>query len=134
MEDVEKPFKIQCNSEVFEYVRRFCEYHMQNPKMVSKFTPDGPIDHFIPFDKALSLELREKPDVLFQLVDAADLLDQMKLLDLACRSCAMLLYGQNEEQIRKKFSLLYHRHNNTNATPVTVCKPTAFGHEQTFPR
>ena len=120
MQEDSPALKIPVRSEALEYVCKFCQYHKENPKMVSRFTKDGPIDHFIPFDKTFSLELREKPEVLFYAIAAADYLDQTKLLDVLCRSAAMLLYCQNEQQIREKFRLFP---TTRKAKILAVCSP-----------
>ena len=105
MQEDSPALKIPVRSEALEYVCKFCQYHKENPKMVSRFTKDGPIDHFIPFDKTFSLELREKPEVLFYAIAAADYLDQTKLLDVLRSARSSVCFQQ---PARQKYSLFAH--------------------------
>jgi len=99
--DYSLPVSLRC----LEKVDKFCEYHSKNPTQTSVLDERFVIDHFKEFDKAFSLEMRENVDLLFETITAAQYLNQPYLLDVLCRSAALLIKNKNTETVRKVLSI-----------------------------
>jgi len=105
MDEAPEGFSLPVSLKCLEKVDQFCAYHSQNPTQRSVLDERFVIDHFMEFDKKFSLEMREDVDLLFQTIVAADYLGQRYLLDVLCRSAALLIKNKNKETVMKVLSI-----------------------------
>jgi len=92
---------IPVSSASLAVVEKFCKYHAEHPGEYSVYNPLGIINSFKQFDKSFSDELRENVDLLFETMAATDYLNEPNLLDVLCRTAALLIKGKPHEEVRK---------------------------------
>lgn len=78
-----------------------CRYHHENPSPDDKKEGSDRLDDISPWDKKF---IEVDQDMLFQLITSSNYLDIKPLLDLACKSVALMIKGKSPEEIRKTFS------------------------------
>jgi len=105
MDSAPDSFSLPINLRCLEKVKQFCEYHAKNPKERSVLDERFVIDHFKEFDKKFSLEMREDVDLLYETIAAADYLNQSYLLDVLCRTAAILIKNKPVEKVREILSI-----------------------------
>lgn len=95
------------SSAALAVVEKFCKYHLENPNTHSNIPADykGIINHFKEFDGSFSTEIAANPDLLFETISAADFLNESNLLDVLCRTAALLLKNVPIEDVKKRLRL-----------------------------
>ena len=87
-------------SRVIEYVERHFDADESDPS--SSFNPSDD-DPLARFDEEL---VSVDNDTLFDLLEAANFLNIVKLLDLTCKAVAEQMRGKTTDEIRKKFHIV----------------------------
>jgi len=101
LEDDSAVLPLDVSSQCLEKVDKFCKFHHENPTQTSVLDERFVINHFMPFDKQFSEEMSKDLDLLFQTIRAADYLNQRYLLDVLCRTAALLIKNKNQETVCK---------------------------------
>jgi S-phase kinase-associated protein 1 len=80
----------------------YCKYHHENPLPDDKTEDMKRLDNIHPWDKKFT---EVDQDTLFQFILAANYLDIKSLLELTCKTVALMIKGKSPEEIRKTFSM-----------------------------
>eukprot|EP01105_Mastigella_eilhardi_P025587 TRINITY_DN700_c0_g1_i1.p1 TRINITY_DN700_c0_g1~~TRINITY_DN700_c0_g1_i1.p1 ORF type:complete len:149 (+),score=56.20 TRINITY_DN700_c0_g1_i1:397-843(+) len=91
------------NFKILSKVVDYCKYHHENPSPDDKKEDSKRLDDISPWDKKFT---EVDQDTLFQLILAANYLDIKPLLDLTCKTVALMIKGKSPEEIRKTFNIL----------------------------
>lgn len=84
-------------------ILEYCQYHREHPldAPADGAKEERRLDDIIPWDQAFC---NVDQPTLFGLILAANYLDIKPLLDLTCKTVALLIKGKTPEEIRKTFS------------------------------
>lgn len=106
LDDASTAIPIKVSSRCLEKASAFCKYHHENPAGRSTLKDNFPIvPYFKEFDKNFSAEMSKDVDLLFETIAAADYLGETYLLDVLCRTAAMVIKGKRVEEVRTILSI-----------------------------
>jgi len=88
------------SGKTLEKIIEYCEHYKQFPTPVNE--DDRSLDDISPWDREFCAV---EQVVLFDLILAANYLDIKPLLDLTCKTVALMIKGKTAEEIRKTFHI-----------------------------
>ncbi|KAH3756147.1 cytosolic glycoprotein FP21 [Pelomyxa schiedti] len=89
---------------ILNKVIQYCDYHHKNPSPDDKRDEkERRLDDIAPWDLEYT---KVDQETLFQLILAANYLDIKPLLDLTCKTVALMMKGKTPAEIRKTFNIL----------------------------
>ncbi|KAH3732118.1 cytosolic glycoprotein FP21 [Pelomyxa schiedti] len=89
---------------ILNKVLEYCTYHHANPSPDDKRDEkERRLDDIAPWDLEYT---KVDQETLFQLILAANYLDIKPLLDLTCKTVALMMKGKTPAEIRKTFNIL----------------------------
>lgn len=90
------------SGKILSKVLEYCKYHVENPVAVSENKEEKRTDDIIGWDMVF---VKVDQATLFELILAANYLDISGLLDLCCKSVAIMIKGKTPEEIRGQFNI-----------------------------
>ena len=100
-DDMELPI-IKVTAPTMKRVITFCEYHIDHPLPEIEEKDKKRSDNIPEWDLAF---LTMKQDDLFELLLAANYLEQTDLLNICCKTVANMIKGKTPEEIRELFNI-----------------------------
>jgi len=105
LDDDSAVLPLDVSSQCLEKVDKFCKFHHENPTQRSVLDERFVINHFMTFDKQFSEEMSKDLNLLFQTIRAADYLNERYLLDVLCRTAALLIKNKCQDKVREILSI-----------------------------
>lgn len=93
------------NSKIFEKVLEYCTYHHEHPEIKNKEQSNQMTGTKLELSEWEKEFVNVDNSILFEVILAANYLDIKPLLDMTCKTVALMIKGKSPEAIRQTFNI-----------------------------